>query len=323
MSYVETVRGRIDPQALGITLMHEHLITMDTELELNYPNPEWDEERVFVEARAGLTRLRELGVRTLVDVTVLGLGRDIQRIERLLEGVEMNVVVATGYYTFNVLPPYFSSHGIGRLIDDGVDPLERMFTRDITEGIAGTAVRAGVIKVASDADGITADVERVLTAACHVHADTGVPITTHTRAANRGGLAQQQLFEREGADLQRVIIGHCGDSDDLDYLRALMDKGSTIGMDRFGMDHLLPFERRIETIVTLCAEGYADRMIISHDAGYYSTNIELSVRKVWEPTWENTLVSLTVLPRLRERGVSDAQIDQMMQTNPARLLAMA
>jgi phosphotriesterase-related protein len=121
-------------------------------------------------------------------------------------------------------------------------------------------------------------------------------------------------------DLSRVVIGHCGDSTDLDYLRELMDNGSTIGMDRFGTSRLPTEHDRIATVATLCSQGYADRMVLSHDAAYFSINTEPSFRSLHEPKWVHTTVSDRILPMLRERGVAEELIDQMMTANPARLL---
>ncbi|PYM22983.1 MAG: hypothetical protein DMD80_27180 [Candidatus Rokuibacteriota bacterium] len=99
---------------------------------------------------------------------------------------------------------------------------------------------------------------------------TGVPISTHTWAAGRSGEAQQAIFAQEGVDLSRVVIGHSGDSEDLEYLRGLMERGSTIGMDRFGLEHFLPTAKRVEVLARLCAEGYAGKMVLSHDANCWT-----------------------------------------------------
>ena len=144
-----------------------------------------------------------------------------------------------------------------------------LFVKDITEGIAGTGIKAGVIKCATDRPGITPGVERVLRACAQTHRATGTPITTHTDAASRRGLEQQEIFKSEGVDLDRVVIGHSGDTEDLAYLEELIANGSILGMDRFGIDGLLPTEKRVGVIAELCQRGYADRMVLSHDASCY------------------------------------------------------
>jgi phosphotriesterase-related protein len=317
---VPTFRGPVDPAALGLTLIHEHVFVGHPELDLNHPHPEWDPDRAIEDAVERLTRLHGLGVRTVVDLTVLGLGRDVARLAAVAERVPLHLVAATGYYTADVLPAFFGTHGPGRPVG-GPDPLVEFFVRDIEEGIAGTGVRAGMLKVVTDEPGITPDVARVMSAAAEAHVRTGVTITTHSRPASRTGPAQQEFLGARGVPPERIIIGHSGDSEDLDQLRALMDAGSTIGMDRFGMEHVLPDERRVATVLALLAEGYADRMVLSHDAACFSRVTPPSWRAVHAPHWHYENLSRRVLPMLRAGGASAADLHRMLVDNPARLLA--
>ena len=317
MSQVETVRGPIDVSELGATLMHEHIFVKSPELEENYPSPEWSEEGALKFAHDGLQRLCSKGISTVVDLTVVGIGRSIPRIQKLAATVDVNIVVATGYYTAKDLPPYFELHGPGRRIDIP-EPLETMFLRDIRDGIADTGVKAAIIKVVTEAPGITPDVERVLRSAARVQLETNVPISTHTNAEKQTGRLQQELFIKEGVDLERVIIGHSGDTTDIDYLKELIDNGSTLGLDRFGMNSLLPEEQRIDTVIKLIELGYADRITLSHDASYFSVVNEISHRP---PEWNHEGVSDRVLPSLRQRGISEDVINQIMVLNPARILS--
>ena len=200
-------------------------------------------------------------------------------------------------------------------------PIEAEDLATIVEGIADTGVKAGIIKCATDAKGLTPGVERVLRACARAHRETGVPITTHTDAGTFRGRDQQQVFLDEGVDLSRVVIGHCGDSTDVDYLRELMDQGSTIGMDRFGLDLLLPFEDRVDTVARLCEQGYGDRMVLAHDAACYMDWFDMDLQPVMAPNWHYNHISDDVLPALRERGVGDDQIQLMLVENPRRILA--
>ncbi len=317
---VPTFRGPVDAGVLGPTLIHEHVFVGHPELDLNHPHPEWDPVRAVDDAVERLTRLYELGVRTLVDLTVLGLGRDVARVARVAERVPLHLVASTGYYTADVLPTYFATHGPGRLVG-GPDPLVEFFVRDIEEGIAGTGIRAGMLKVVTDRAGITPDVARVLDAAAEAHLRTGVTITTHSHPASRTGELQQEYLCARGVPPDRMIIGHSGDSEDLDQLRALMDAGSTIGMDRFGMEHVLPDERRVAVVLGLLREGYADRMVLSHDAACFSRVTPPSWRAVHAPHWHYENLSRRVVPLLRAGGVSEADLHRMLVLNPARLLA--
>ena len=116
------------------------------------------------------------------------------------------------------------------------------------------------------------------------------------------------------------MIGHCGDSEDLGYLRELMDAGATIGMDRFGMEHVLPDERRAATVLALLREGYADRMVLSHDAAFFSRVTPPSWRAAHVPHWHMENLSRRILPMLLAGGATEEQLHQLMVLNPARVL---
>jgi phosphotriesterase-related protein len=305
---------------LGSTLIHEHVFVGHPELDLNLPHPEWSEDDAMETAVAGFERLWDLGVRTVVDLTVPGLGRDVARVARVAERTGVQLVASTGYYTPDVLPAYFHSHGPGRLVG-GPDPLLGLFLRDIEEGIADTGVRAAMLKIVTDEQGLTPDVRRVMEAAATAQRRTGVPITTHTHAPSRNGRDQLRFFLDRGVTPDRLVIGHCGDSEDLDYLRELMDAGATIGMDRFGMEHVLADDARLSTVLTLLEGGYADRMVLSQDAAFFSRVTPPSWRAAHAPNWTMENISRRILPRLLERGATDDQIHQLMVLNPVRVLS--
>ncbi len=310
MPALETVRGPIDVGRLGVTLMHEHVFVLSPEIQQNYRTG-WDEDARVRDAIARLNELKAAGVDTIVDLTVVGLGRYIPRIEQIAAETELNIVVATGLYTYNDLPHALEYRSHEAMIE--------MFVRDVTEGIAGTRVKAAILKCATDAPGVTAGVGRVLRAVAAAHRQTGVPISTHTHAGTRRGLEQQHIFSEEGVDLSRVIIGHSGDTTDLDYLEELMAAGSYIGMDRFGVDVFLPFEQRVDTVARLCERGRADRMVLSHDASCHIDWFDEEMLRSAAPNWHYLHITRDVLPALRDRGVTEEQIHQMMVANPAAI----
>lgn len=316
---VQTFRGPVDAGDLGTTLIHEHVFVGHQELDLNLPHPEWSEDDAIETAVAGLERLWELGIRTVVDLTVIGLGRDVARVARVAQRTRVQLVASTGYYTADVLPAYFQTHGPGRPVG-GPDPLVDLFLHDIQEGIAGTGVRAGMLKVVTDQQGLTPDVHRVIEAAAAAHLETGVPITTHTHAPSRNGRDQLALLSDLGVRPDRLVIGHCGDSEDLDYLRELMDAGATIGMDRFGMEHVLSDERRVASVLALLREGYADRMVLSHDAAFFSRVTPPSWRAAHAAHWQMENLPSRIVPMLRAGGTTDEQLHQMLVANPMRVL---
>lgn len=317
--HVYTASGQLIPSDdLGRTLMHEHVFVLNSEIEQNYPE-RWDEETRMIDAVEKLESLYEHGIQTIVDLTVVGLGRNVERVAEIASRVRPNIIVATGLYTFDELPLFFKHRGPGLLMD-GSDPLVDFFIRDITEGIAETGIRAGILKCATDIKGITPDVERVLRATAIAHKETGAPISTHTHAATKRGLDQLSIFSEEGVNLEKVVIGHSGDTTDLDYLQQLLDAGVFLGMDRFGYDLALPFEERVSTVAELCHRGYAPQIVLSHDAACYTHNFEIDVKAELLPKWHYEHISTEVLPALRNKGVTEAQIEQMLVTNPATIL---
>src|SRR5262245_48982776 len=178
MAGVNTVRGPIDTAGLGVTLMHEHVFVLSPEISQNYPEVWGDESAREADAVRRLNELKAVGVDTIVDLTVIGLGRYIPRIAKIAAQTDLQIVVATGLYTYNDVPMYFHLLGPGTELG-GPETMTDLFVRDIEEGIAGTGVRAAILKCATDRPGVTAGVERVLRAVAHAHRRTGVPISTH------------------------------------------------------------------------------------------------------------------------------------------------
>jgi phosphotriesterase-related protein len=146
-----------------------------------------------------------------------------------------------------------------------------------------------------------------------------VPISTHTHAATRRGLEQQRIFTDEGVDLTRVVIGHSGDTTDLDYLDELIGNGSYIGMDRFGADVFLPFEDRVNTVARMCERGHADKMVLSHDASCFIDWLPEEVVPVVLPNWHYLHIHNDVIPALKDRGVTDEQLTTMLVGNPRKI----
>lgn len=317
MATIQTVGGSVDTAKMGQVLMHEHVFVLSTEIMENYPTG-WEEEERHRDAVKRLKDLKAVGIDTIVDLTVVGLGRYIPRIQRIVAEIDINIIVATGLYTYNDVPHYFHFQGPGTLLG-GPEQMVEMFVDDIENGIAGTGVKAAILKCATDEPGVTPGVERVLRAVSQAHRQTGVPISTHTHAHTRRGLEQQDIFESEGVDLSRVVIGHSGDTTDIAYLEEIMARGSILGMDRFGIEVLLPFEDRVATVATLCERGHADQMVLSHDAACFNDWLPNDQLPTMMPQWHYLHITKDVIPALMARGVTDEQITTMMIDNPRRV----
>jgi phosphotriesterase-related protein len=315
------VKGPVEVDELGNTLMHEHVFVLSTEHVQNYGDGAWwDEEARVSDAVAKLNAVRAKGIDTIVDPTVWGLGRYIPRIQRIAAQVDLNIIVATGLYAYEELPSQYAYRGPGLLVDMP-EPMVADFTRDIVDGIGATGVKAAFLKCCVDIPGLTPGVERIARAVARTHLDTGAPITVHTSGPAQTGRPAVDLFGQAGVDLTRVVIGHAGDSNDLDYLMELADSGATLGMDRFGLDLFNPTPARVATIAALAARGYADRMVISHDASCFIDWLGAAhdaVRAAATPDWQFEFITDSVVPALDAAGVTAAQIDQMLVENPRR-----
>src|SRR6202521_6044056 len=223
MTTVETALGPIATTELGPTLMHEHIVTRSPGVHENWPHL-MDRPEILTIAERKMTDLHGRGIRTIVDLTTVDLGRDIDLIGEGARRSRVHVIVATGVWW---MPQrYFNVHG--------VDEVAALFVRDITQGIGTSGVKAAIIKSATDTAGVTPVIENVLRASARAQKATGVPISTHTWAAGRSGEAQQAIFAQEGVDLRRVVIGHSGDSEDLGYLHGKIERGSSIGLGSLG-----------------------------------------------------------------------------------------
>jgi len=300
--------------------MHEHVFVMSTEHMHNYGADWWDEEFRVTDAIAKLNSIHAKGISTIVDPTVWGLGRYIPRIQRIAAQTPVNIIVATGLYVYEELPQQYAYRGPGTLIDIP-EPMVTDFSRDITEGIADTGVKAAFLKFALETPEPSPGIERIARAIARTHVATGAPITVHTSGPHQTGRTAVRIFREEGVDLTKVVIGHAGDSNDLDYLSELADTGVTLGMDRFGLDLFNPTAERVKTIAALATRGYADRMVLSHDASCFIDYFGAAhdeARAAAAPNWHFEHITDDVIPALLASGVTQAQIDTMMVENPVR-----
>ena len=311
MAYVQTVLGRIDPSDLGVTLPHEH-----TQCALWHIENRWDyfqlarDEPVIL---AELERFRAAGGRSLVDLTLPGIGRDPAWLVGIARASGLNLVMGSGWYRTAYYPPE-------ALIDRrSVDDLADELVREAEEGVADSGVRPGIIgEIGTDKPWVSAAEERVHRAAARAARRTGRSITTHS-VLSPVGLAQLQIFDEEGLDPARVVIGHSDSYPVLDHYLEIIGRGASIEFDFLGM----PFTaverhgegRIVELLQELLSRGHADRILLSQDV---CNDAQLSRYG----GHGYTHLAERFLPRLRQAGVSDAEIDTMTIANPRRLLTI-
>ena len=311
MAYVQTVRGRIDPSDLGVTLPHEH-----TQCALWHIESRWDywqltrDEPVIL---AELERFRAAGGRSLVDLTLPGFGRDPAWLAGIAQASGLNIVMGSGWYRTAYYPP--EARIERRTVDDLADEL----VREAEEGAGDSDVRPGIIgEIGTDKPWISPSEERVHRAAARAARRTGRSVTTHS-VLSPVGLAQLRIFEEEGLDPGRVVIGHSDSYPVLDHYLEIIRRGASIEFDFLGM----PFTaverhgegRIVELLLELLSRGHADRVLLSQDV---CNDAQLSRYGGQGYTY----LAERFLPRLREAGVSDADIDTMTIANPRRLLTI-
>jgi predicted metal-dependent phosphotriesterase family hydrolase len=335
--HVQTVLGAIDPADLGFTLPHEH-----TAIALWHVPNRWDYWELTADEpviTAELARFSEAGGSGLVDLTVPGVGRDPAWLVRLAHASGLHLVIGCGWYR----DAYYPAEA--RIDRRTVDSLADELVREIEEGIAvegaplatatapaslrapatstapapTPAVRPGIIgEIGTDKPWLSAREERVHRAAARASRRTGLAITTHS-VMSPVGLAQLDVFEAEGADLSRVVIGHADSYPRLEHYLEIVRRGASLEFDFLGMS-FTPTERHgepriIDLLLELLHRGHADRVLVSQDVCH---NSQL---RAYEGNGY-TYLQERFLPRLRERGVSDAEIDQLTIANPRRILTI-
>jgi len=320
---VNTVLGPVGSTQLGMVLPHEHCYVSSAGMLAVYP------ERVpldFVipEAVAALKQLKEAGGSTIVDCTTHDLGRNVEVMARISRESGINIICTTGSW---IDPP--RSFQMMRPKD-----LAELYIREATIGIEGTGIKAGIIKCAHETGttwergkGFTPAGEITCRAAAIAQRATGLPITTHTEVEERTGLAQIKVFEEEGVDMNRVYIGHCNDSSDLDYLTEMLQRGVWLGLDRTVPEEpgsARPnWEGRAMTIKRLIDVGWGHRIMLSHDwmvfQGFLPTKVAKKLRTLNPDGY--TFILHNVIPRLHELGVSKQQTDAILYENPRRFFS--
>jgi phosphotriesterase-related protein len=311
MPHVQTVLGPIDPATLGVTLPHEH-----TQIALWQIPDRWDYWQLTRDAPvilAELARFREAGGGAIVDLTPVGTGRDPLWLQGLAHASGLHVVMGCGWYR----GAYYPAEA---LIDRrSVDALADELVREATEGVGSSGVRAGIIgEIGTDKPWLSAAEERVHRAAARAAKRTGLAITTHG-VLSPVGLDQLTVFEEEGADPGRVIIGHADSWPHLDHHLAIVERGATVEFDFLGMS-FTPQERHgegriVELLTALLSRGHVDRILLSQDVCHDS---QLSCYGGNGYTY----LADTFLPRLRSAGVSEIEIETMTVANPRRLLTI-
>jgi predicted metal-dependent phosphotriesterase family hydrolase len=302
---IQTVTGPIAADELGVTLAHEHVYIQLWEVPGRFDGTsQLEDDDVLCEE---VLAFKQRGGQAMIELTLPGIGRQPERLRRLSERTGVKFVMGCGWYRGAYYLPE-------DLIDRRtVDQLAEQLTGEITDGVGPNRIRPGIIgEIGVEKSWISAQEERVHRAAARAHKATGLAINTHS-LRSEVGLAQLALFEEEGVDPNRVVIGHCDSYPMLDFWLAVVERGAYVALDniRSGPPH--PEERLVRLVLEMLERGYQERLLFSHD-----------VCKTQQLAYFGgdgyTYLFDTFLPRLRERGVPEQTIRTIVVDNPRRVL---
>jgi phosphotriesterase-related protein len=305
---VNTVLGPLDTRDLGFTLMHEHVMSQGA-VARNFP--ELLGPRFLEKIVQGITEAKKGGVNTIVDATTFDLGRDVSFLAEIAKRTGVNIIACSGWWMNT--PAYLGGQSPDLFAD--------IFVREIEEGIAGTGIKAGILKSAADFGGITENGEIMLRAVARAHCRTRVPIMLHSYAPEHLARRQLAILKNEGVDLRNVVVGHVNDTRDMEYLNWILEQGCYLGMDRYpGLN--LSAHARTETLKWLIDAGWTDRLLPSHDCGlvnpltFYPPDVQESIEK--GNPYGYLYLKKVVFAWLREMGVEEAVIINLCVNGPRR-----
>ena len=314
---INTANGAIDAKDLGKTLMHEHLVIAfpgwDSDTAIT--NPTLREMTAVCVDR--IQELQDAGINSILDPCPNDIGRDVTLMAEVASRTGFNIVFATGlYHKHYGGSPYWS---IKFMVDpDAEKKLGDLFIKELTEGVQGTGIKAGVIKIATALPPFTDYEKTVFRAAARASLATGAPITTHTDAVM--GDEQLDYLKAQGVPAHKIIIGHSCGSADHDYHLKIVNGGAYIGFDRFGMEDIQPDATRVARLAQLVNKGYGKQIIVSHDSVWCWRGAMLSQAMLDHAKAGGLQLRFTrtITPMLKEAGVTDQQIDTLLTENPRR-----
>ena len=314
---IATASGETTTEQLGRTLMHEHLVIgypgWESHTKIKAPSRE-DEIAICIDK---IQQLQDLGYASMLDPCPSDLGRDVELAAKVAQQTGFQIVLATGLYKQEEggVPYWHFRSNFG----DVTDVMAEQFVHELTEGIGETGIKAGIIKVASGPGKITDYEKQVLVAAAKASVATGAPVNTHTDQGTVGD-EQQRILTENGVPANRIIIGHSCGTDDHAYHMGIARGGSYLGFDRFGLDIVFPDEKRVASLAAMIQAGAGDRCLVSHDSVWcwkgqpFPPGMLESVPEAFDPTHYDR----KIVPLLKERGVTDAELERLVVANPRR-----
>lgn len=319
---VNTVNGPIPVADLGVTLMHEHLMIAYPGWEADTLSPSPTREECIAVCVDKVQQMQDQGVRSMLDPCPADLGRDVLLAAEVASRTGFNIVCATGLYKEDEGGAAYWHYSVQ--VGEAVSRMAELMIHELTHGIGDTGIRPGIIKVATGQGRISDYEYCVLEAAALAHRETGAPITTHTDSGTMGREQQAFLLEH-GVAPHGIIIGHSCGNPDIEYHQSLAEGGTYVGFDRFGLEVLAPDEQRVANLAEMIRRGWEKQLIVSHDCvfcikGKPYPDALLAAADL-EVLFNPTHFHRTIIPQLKERGVTDEQINTLLVENPRRYFA--
>jgi len=318
MAHIQTVTGPIVPESLGITYTHEHILCDQRRCRADGLRPRGSDGGLMILDDPAmmireLSELKGLGADAMVEVTMQAWGRDVAGLRRIAEATGLRIIATSGFYVEQCHPAFVATQTI--------DQLAEGLVRELTEGVDGTGIRTGLLKAATSRPALEGPEAKCARAVARAQRATGAAITTHTSASARFeiaggncGMAFLDLFEAEGVDPRRVIVGHTDENADVRNLVALCRRGAFVQFDVIGKSHWMLDETRADLAAALVERGFEGQLLLSTDR---NRAFELRVNGGTGYAHMRTVF----MPMVRARDVSEAVIHKMLVENPRRALA--
>ncbi len=313
---IRTVSGNIAPESLaGKCLVHEPIQNVCND-RLRFGGAAWADERAITETAVEvLANLRtEDGVALLVDGTPNDLGRNAAQLREVSERTGVAIVASAGMYYF---PSMLS-------VERSAENLAELILTECADGLDGTDVKPGILKCATDAEGVTADSAKRLAAMGMVQRQTGLPLYAHCAHVEDSAHRMIDVLLANGAAAGKIAIGHASRRLDADYLTGLLQRGCSLSIDQCFSEE--DAERAAPVVVELCRRDFGDRLMFFRDHTIY--NDFVPDPKSWfrrgMVAHQATYAYLfrTLQPALRRAGVGEVQCAAFFNRNVLRFLNM-
>jgi phosphotriesterase-related protein len=314
-SQAQLTDGQIEYSELGRTLIHEHVLVGMPGWNLDLKAPRFVRSEAMARAVDRLQELRAHDCNTIVDPCPMDLGRDVEFVAEVAQRSGTNIVCATGVYNEAEGIPYtFRSMPREEIVE--------LYVKEITAGVGETGIKAGVIKIATGRDPASKYEQKMIRVAAEASRLTGVPIISHTHIASHGH-QQIDIVEASGGHANCLVVGHSGDRDDHAYQASVAERGAFVGLDRFGLEIILPDEIRMKNLMELFQGGHRDRILVSQDHPLCLLGRMGPDLAAIAPKWSITHIFERILPRLAELGLAPGDVEAILVQNPRTLFSNA